>query len=124
MSINDANLSNRIRSTTAELRDLEQRIKTEQAVDINALGEFREALDSARMTAWTVNEWHQVRQTKFDSDAVALYLVSERMRRFTQMAKDLGIDLENCDLTVQTPGIRPLFDSVNALHARLSKVVG
>lgn len=44
-------------------------------------------LDNVRMTAWTVSELHNARESQKDPQLVISFLTAERLRRFGQMAR-------------------------------------
>ena len=118
-----ASLSARIRAMTAELRDLEKSMKSEQASsDASTLFELRTALDNARMTAWVMSELANVRQTRIDPHAVSAYVTSERIRRFGQLVRDLCADIETGQIKAQTAAVEQLRDSLHDLEMRVSRI--
>jgi hypothetical protein len=118
-----ASLSARIRAMTAELRDLEKSMKSEQASsDASTLFELRTALDNARMTAWVMSELANVRQTQIDPHAVSAYVTSERIRRFGQLVRDLCTDIETGQIKAQTAAVEQLRDSLHDLEMRVSRI--
>ncbi len=114
----------RLKNATAELLDLEYQIKLGKKLDAALLTQFRAALDNMRMTALVVEVWQNVQPPSQSTPNVTDYLSEERVRRLSQMARDLQIDLENCDVTIQTPGIRELTESLNTLHSQLKRITG
>ena len=114
-------IASRLRSLTAELRDLERDLKSEKVSDAAALHEFRHAMDEVRMTAWTASELLNAQPER--KETLASFLAAERIRRFAQMIRDFAIDLEHQDLTWESGGIQTLFDSVTALHSRLEGMI-
>ena len=115
-------LSARIRTMTAELRDLEKAMKGERdASNTSMLFEFRTALDNARMTAWVMSELANVRQTRIDPNAISAYLTSERIRRFGQLVRDLCADLESGEIKPQTTGMRELHEALEELEMHVSQ---
>ncbi|MGE5323372.1 MAG: hypothetical protein ACM3SW_10945 [Actinomycetota bacterium] len=110
-----------LRKLTEDLRMLERQLQTAPLADLAALGEFRQALDEMRMTAWTVNELHIAQSEK--KEALASFLAAERIRRFAQIIRDLCHDLEDKQLTWGSGGIQTLFDSVTVLHSMLQQLV-
>ena len=110
-------LSARIRTMTAELRDLEKFMKSERdASNTSLLFEFRTALDNARMTAWVMSELANAHQTKVDRNAMSAYLTSERIRRFAQLVRDLCADLDSGQIKPQTTGMRELQQALEELE--------
>ena len=116
-------LSARLRDLTNELRALDRDLKSGPPPDASQLGEFRQMLDSTRMTAWTVGELIDARELQKDPGAMLSFLIAERLRRFGQMTKDLIADLEQHGITGQTHGVQGLFEYVNLLQERLSKLI-
>lgn len=113
--------SSKLRSLTAELRSLDRDLKANASPTGNALREFRQTLDNIRMTAWTVSELLNARQTQKNPQAVISFLTAERLRRLSQMVKDLCSDLEH-DGSWPAQGVKALEDSVTLLRERLRKV--
>lgn len=107
---------------TSELRALDRHLKSGQTPDGPLLREFRQALDNVRMTAWTTNELMDARHARKDPQTVLSFLTAERLRRFSQMVKDLCGDLDADGLTGQTHGIQSLSESVKTLQDRLERL--
>jgi hypothetical protein len=114
--------SSKLRSLTAELRSLDRDLKASPSPTGNALREFRQTLDNVRMTAWTVSELLNARQTKKDPQAVLSFLTAERLRRFSQMVQDLCGDLEHDGDAWPTQGVKALEASLTQLRERLRGV--
>src|SRR5215472_15316387 len=79
---------------TAELRSLDRRLKSNPSLDGAALRECRQALDNVRLTAWSVSELLNARQSQKNPQAVISFLTAEGLRRLSQMVRDLSGDLE------------------------------
>lgn len=107
---------------TSELRTLDRHLKSGETPDGPLLREFRQALDNVRMTAWTTNELMDARHARRDPETVLSFLAAERLRRFSQMVRDLCVDLDNNGASGQTHGIRTLAESVRILQDRLEKL--
>ena len=116
-------LSARLRSLTEELLALDGQLKSDQPPDVSSLQEFREALDNVRMTAWTVGELLNARETKRDPGTVLSFLTSERLRRFGQLVKDLNADIEHQGINWQTQGVQGVLQHVNLLQGRLGRLI-
>jgi hypothetical protein len=113
-----------IQKLTVELTRIEQRMRTEMAPDLQVLNDFRQAVDNARLTAWSVSELVNAQWTRKDPNTVLAFLAAERLRRFQQLVKNLCSDLERRVITFQTQGVHSLLNSVNALHHRLIECFG
>ena len=84
-------LTFQLRRSTGELMKLEHGIKSGE-IDPYVLREFREAVDHIRKTAWAVQEWKERQALKRDTATVIPLLVSERIRRGTQLYEALTAD--------------------------------
>jgi len=116
-------LSGRLKRLSEELRGLEIELRTGANPDATSLQEFRQILDNTRMTAWTVNELMNAAEAQRDPDKVLSFLAAERLRRSTQMLKDLCADLDDQDVSWQTSGIQRLYETVDVLLVQLRKVM-
>jgi hypothetical protein len=113
-------LSARLLNLTSELRALDTDLKSQPTLDSGLLQEFRQVLDNARMTAWTVHELLNARATGQDRETVLSFLAAERLRRIRQMIEDLCFDIDQHGITWQTSRIQGLFGAMNLVQDRLS----
>jgi hypothetical protein len=81
--------------------------------------EFRHALDHIRHTASAVQHWFEAHAKSGDPYAVLPVLAIQRVHRATQLAKDLSLDLETMDVTVETEGLQDLYQAIGQLHRQL-----
>lgn len=116
-------LSERLRLISAELRSLEVELKSGEMPEVTQLQVFRHVLDNARLTAWTVSELLNARERQQDPEKVLSFVAAERLRRSTQMLKDLSIDIEEEGVTWQTSGVQALFETVKQLQVHLIKLI-
>jgi len=123
MSTPPEDLSSEIRHFTAELKRLEERLKSESPPDPLALSEFRNRVDNVRLAAWSASELINAERTKKSPDTVLAFLSAERLRRFEQLVKSLCGDIERGLITVRTEGMHALSDSVNDLQQRLVQAI-
>lgn len=105
------NLSLDIQEVASELTRLEQRLRVEPDPDGAALDELRHALDTARLTAWSVSEL--IRSGKSRQAAMA-FVAAERRRRLQQMINDICKGLETAPLKPNERDL--LLESVNSLR--------
>jgi hypothetical protein len=112
-------VSERVKSFTVELQELERLVLAGDCAP-RVLNEFRTAIDNIRQSAWAVQQWTSLQQQQRDPYSVLDILAKERVRRATQLARDLRVDLESLELTLDTEGLAELFHSVTALHERLA----
>jgi hypothetical protein len=101
---------------------LDRDLKSNRQLNGAVLREFRQALDNIRLTAWTVSELLNARQIQRDPRAVVSFLTAERLRRFSQMVKDLCGDIEHEGATWPAESIDGLQQSANLLRERLGQL--
>jgi hypothetical protein len=119
MTGTNGDLSARLQSITDELRDLDRELKSQGLPDLHLVQEFRDALDRSRTTAWTITELLHVRTINSNPQTAVPFLFAERVRRFTQLTKDLAADLEQNS----TPdGIGALSDALELLQSKLKRL--
>jgi hypothetical protein len=112
-----SSVTERLKSATTELIELEHLVKSGN-LDSRVLNEFRDAVDLVRCTAWAVQQWIGLQQ-KGDPYTLLPILSAQRVKRATQLTKDLTIDLESVEVGLETPGLKELFQAVEGLHERL-----
>lgn len=111
-------VAERLKATTDELQKLEKLVISGDCAP-RVLCDFRDAVDSIRQTAWAVQQWSELQQQHRDPYTVLEILSSERVRRATQITRDLTTDLESLELGLETEGLEKLFQAVGGLHQRL-----
>lgn len=124
MPTSPGELSSKLSQLAHDLRVVESQLQTAHALDSEPLQEFRQALDNTRLTAWSVNEMMTSRNRDTGADSVLSFLAAERLRRLDQMVRNMCADLDRQAVTLHTTGLQSLFDSVNALYARLNALFG
>jgi hypothetical protein len=113
-------LTVRLSAVTGEMHQLEGLIKSSN-IDSRVLSEFRDAVDHIRGTSWAVQKWMDLnRQSKGDPFSILPIMAAERVKRATQMSKELSLDLQSVEVTFETPGILALSNAVDDLHRRLA----
>ena len=115
-------VTQRLEAVSAELKDLEPLIRTGE-IDARVLREFREAVDYVRNSAWAIEQWIALREHKQDPYSVLPMLTLERVRRGTQIANDLTLDLDSTDISFDTPGLEGLLGAVQGLHEKLAHLL-
>jgi hypothetical protein len=116
-------ISSRLKEASSELREIDVALKAGPTPDLLLLQEFRQVLDNARLTAWTVTELLSAVESQKDPAKVLSFVAAERLRRSNQMLKDLCTDIDRQGVTWQTIGIQALFETVNSLQLQLHKLV-
>ena len=108
----------RLKKATAELRELEQEIKS-GGIHPRVLRDFRDAVDYVRKTAWAVQEWQERQTRQHDTATVLPLLTAERVRRAAELTTMILADLSDKQITPETPGMIELLRAIDRLHARL-----
>ncbi|MGA9883499.1 MAG: hypothetical protein WBQ34_07260 [Candidatus Acidiferrales bacterium] len=93
----------------ADSSDLDSRVQIE----------FRHALDHTRHTATAVRQWIETHAEFGDAYAVLPVLATQRVHRTTQLAKEVSLDLQNMDVTMETEGLQDLYEAIGQLHRQL-----
>lgn len=112
-------ITKRLQAARQELEELAQAIKAGD-IDPRVLREFRESVDHGRLTAWAVQQWLELKQENRDAYSVLPLLVSERVRRATQLNRRLTEELDAIEITLETEGLKDLFLATAQLESRLS----
>jgi hypothetical protein len=99
--------------------EAERALKAGEKPEVAVLSELREALDNLRLTAWTINELLNAREMKVNPRKVLSFMVAERVRRLTTLARDLAQDLESAGTTPDTSEMRALQEALGFLQSRL-----
>jgi hypothetical protein len=77
-------------------------------------------LSGARIEFWAVQQWLELRERGSDPYSTLPLLTTERVRRTTQLSKDLDLDLQTAEVSIETEGLGDLFQAVDGLHGRLA----
>jgi len=114
-------IAQRLQSATEELKVLEQLIVSSR-FSPRILSDFRNAVDSMRQTARVVQMWVGLEQEQRDPYSAIATLSADRVRRATQIARDLTLDLQCMEVDFGTEGIRELYQAIEELHERLARL--
>lgn len=117
-------LAAELKSVSAVLKRIDQRLQAEPAPDSVLLNEFRQSVDNVRLTAWSVSEMINAQRSRQDPDTVLAFLSAERLRRLDQLVRNLCGDIERRVITAQNYGMHSLFESIGALRQRLEQCLG
>ena len=117
--IDGQSISERLKTATSELYDLEKLVLS-GSFSPRVLSEFRSAVDNVRQTSWAVQQWIGLEKQSRDPYSVMNILSAERVRRATEINKDLAIDLQSLEVGLETGGLKELFRAVSELQESLS----
>jgi hypothetical protein len=107
-----------LRKACADLVKLEYDMRS-GPVDARILGEFRDAVDHVRKTAWAVQEWQERQSRHQDPQTVLPLLTAERIRRATQLCDAIAKDSAAHEVARETVGIDEFFRAVERVHQSL-----
>lgn len=119
MTDSQPDLSSRLGHLTQELESLESELRSTQEPDVRLLQDFRRSVDEVRNTAWTVGELINARASRKNPNVVLSFLAAERMRRFSQMVRNLAEDMDDPSVTWETSGVQKVSESLDFLQVRL-----
>jgi len=114
-------LTFRMRKTTAELQRLDQEMRSGN-IDPRVLREFRDSVDYVRRTAWAVQEWQERQVQRHDTATVLPLLVTERVRRATELCATVANDVKESEITSETVGIEKLLRATVQLSRDLAEL--
>ena len=117
--IDGQSISERLKTATSELYELEKLVLS-GSFSPRVLSEFRSAVDNVRQTSWAVQQWIGLEQQSRDRYSVMNILSAARVRRATEINKDLAIDLQSLEVGLETGGLKELFRAVSELQESLS----
>jgi hypothetical protein len=109
-----------LRTLIVDLQAADNVLKADPDVEGHLLRELRQALDNLRLTAWTVSELQNARDTRQNTHAMVSFLAGERVRRIRQLIDDLSADLERDGKAWPAISIDELETSVRDLRERLA----
>jgi hypothetical protein len=116
-------LTFRTRKTPVELQRLDQEMRAGN-IDPRVLREFRDSVDYVRRTPWAVQDWQERQAQHRDTAAVLPLLVTERVRRATQLCASIFKDLTESEITSETAGIEELLRATEQLPRDLAELFG
>ncbi|HEY6249109.1 MAG TPA: PilZ domain-containing protein [Candidatus Angelobacter sp.] len=112
-------LSAHIQSTVNELTEMEQTL-VKNRVDARLVAQFHDAMEHARQTAWTVQQWVDLRSGGNDPFAVLPQLEAERINMLIKLARNVLADIDSSGLTEFNEGIGELWQAIKNLHDRMA----
>jgi hypothetical protein len=107
-----------LKKTCADLVRLEYEMRS-GPFDPRILGEFRDAVDNVRKTAWAVQEWQERQSRQQDPLTVLPLLTAEGIRRATQLCDAITTGLAAHEVARETVGIDEFIRAVERVHQSL-----
>lgn len=116
-------IATQIMRAIAQLNELEQNLVKDK-VDPRLIAQFHDAMEHTRQTAWTVQQWVDLRATAGDPFEVLPQLEAERMHMLIKLSRNVIADIDSTSINEFTEGVGELNDMVQQLHKRLSRLFG
>jgi len=107
-----------VKKTSVELQKLEKSLQSE-GIDFRLLNEFRDTVDTLRTTSLAVQQLREFQLKGRDDSEIISMLVTDRVRRATNLCHELIADLDAGKLSNGIKGIDDLFDSLEQACDRL-----
>jgi len=107
-----------VKKTSVELQKLEKSLQAE-GIDFRLLSEFRDTVDTLRTTALAVQQLREFQLKGQDSGEIISLLVAGRVRRATNLCRELVADIDAGKLSSKTKEIDELYDALELACDRL-----
>jgi len=107
-----------VKKTSVELQRLEKALQAE-GIDFRLLNEFRDTVDSIRTTALAVQQLRELQLKGRDESEITALLISERIRRTTNLCRELVADLDAGHMSNSIKGVDALYESLEQACDRL-----
>jgi hypothetical protein len=107
-----------VKKTSVELQKLEKSLQAE-GIDFRLLNEFRDTVDTLRTTALAVQQLREFQLKGRDETEIISMLVSDRVRRTTNLGHELVADLDAGKISNNVKGVDELYDSLEQVCDRL-----
>ncbi|MBZ5524734.1 MAG: PilZ domain-containing protein [Acidobacteriia bacterium] len=120
---NTVAIATQIMRAIAQLNELEQNLVKDK-VDPRLIAQFHDAMEHTRQTAWTVQQWVDLRATSGDPFEVLPQLEAERMHMLIKLSRNVIADIDATSINEFTEGVGELNDMMQQLHKRLSRLFG
>jgi hypothetical protein len=117
----EATIPTQIMRTITELNELEQHLVKEK-VDPRLIAQFHDAMEHTRQTAWTVQQWIDLRASGSDPFEVLPQLEAERMHLLMKLSKNVIADIDSTSINEFTEGLGELHHLVQQLSKSLSRI--
>jgi hypothetical protein len=112
------NVSVRVNSAIKELRALQKLLQFDD-LDPRALGDFRDALNCVRNSAWAAQQAFAAKVVEKNPERMASLLAAERVRAAYHLCRSIGEDLEGDHINFQRGQLTELSGVVTQLAEQL-----
>ncbi len=105
-----------------ELGELEQTL-AQAKVDGRIMGQFHDALEHTRQTAWNVQRFVDLNCSGVDPFVVLPQLEAERTRMLMKLARNVTADIDSTGTDNFSHDVTGLYKTVENLQRRLTKMM-
>ena len=119
--LDEEGIGGQIMRAIAGLNELEQTLVKEQ-VEPRLIAQFHDGMEHTRQTAWTVQQWLDLRNSGGDPFEVLPQLESERMHMLIKLAHNVLADIDSGSTQELGEGLEQLYETIQQLHKRLQKI--
>jgi hypothetical protein len=119
-SARNPTVSLRLNSAIKELQALQKLLRCDE-VDPRALGDFRDALNRVRNSAWVAQQASATKLLDQGPANMASLLAAERIRAAYHLCRSIRKDLEADDIRFQKGQLAELFGEVKPLTEQLKE---
>jgi hypothetical protein len=107
-----------VKKTSVELQKLEKSLQAE-GIDFRLLSEFRDTVDTLRTTALAVQQLREFQLRGRDDGEIVSLLVADRIRRATNICRELVADMDAGKMSSHIKGFDELCDTLEQACDRL-----
>ena len=111
-----------VRKASVELQKLEQSLQSE-GINPRLLNEFREAIDYLRTASLAVEKLRECQLQGNDEDELDSFLVTDRIRRATNLCLEVITDLEADRVTSDIKGVEKFYRTLEQVYDHLRVLV-
>jgi hypothetical protein len=117
-----ANAQERLETAITELQGLQELLLSGDIPPL-ILGDFRDALNRVRNTAWAAQQYVARKENDQDSTTVLSFLAGERVRAAHHLCQAISDDLRRPGIEIQPGSVIQLHIAAKALKEQLDDVV-
>jgi hypothetical protein len=121
----DSGVFSQMTRALAELSELEHLLvqdNTDSKIDARLIGQFHDAVEHTRQTAWNVQRFLDLHGSGSDPFAVVPQVEAERIRMFVRLARNVTADLDSSGIE-SGQNIAQLYQTVQQLERRLATMM-
>lgn len=111
-----------VKKTSVELQKLERSLQSE-GINPRLLNEFREAMDYLRTASMVVQKLREYQLQGSDEGEMERLLVTDRIRRATNLCVEVATDIENSRVSQEIKGVDEFYRALEQVFDQLRPLV-